>query len=241
MTIKTQFAESNGTYLFRFPYELKDAFRTIFKTAQWDPIAKAFVVKATKANLTKWEAFVEQANTIAPELDGADKAEATKAELDKLASELLFSKTRLEQRVAVLNDSSESMRKQIDLSKAAIAALGPVLESAELRARAVQEEASAAQELLLHATAPARDVFDRHEVEAVLDKMFRAASRGYPGKETLNETQAQLITCCAELNEVGYANRYLTEICDFSTNRPDKFKEAVPRAKAALLTGLRPA
>lgn len=68
-----------------FSYELKDTFRTLFKTAKWNSIQKAFVAAHTPQNLRKWEKFIQAAETANKLLAQMDNEEATGKEMEELA------------------------------------------------------------------------------------------------------------------------------------------------------------
>src|SRR3546814_3919817 len=53
----------NEQFFMSFPYELKDTFRTLFKTAKWNPAHTASLAANTPQNHKKWERFVQAADT----------------------------------------------------------------------------------------------------------------------------------------------------------------------------------
>src|SRR3546814_1075164 len=74
----------NEQFFMSFPYELKDTFRTLFKTAKWNPAHKAFVAANTPQNHKKWERFVQAADTASRLLAQKDHEEETEKELQEL-------------------------------------------------------------------------------------------------------------------------------------------------------------
>lgn len=76
----------NEQLFMSFPYELKDTFRTLFKTAKWNPAHRAFVAANTPQNHKKWERFVQAAETASQLLAQKDHEEVTAKELQELAN-----------------------------------------------------------------------------------------------------------------------------------------------------------
>src|SRR3546814_20893723 len=73
----------NEQFFMSFPYELKDTFRTLFKTAKWNPAHKAFVAANTHQNHKKWERFVQAADTANRLFAQKDHDEVTAKELQE--------------------------------------------------------------------------------------------------------------------------------------------------------------
>jgi hypothetical protein len=73
----------SGNLSIKFPFDLKDAFRSLFKTAKWNPAAKAWEVKATTANENKLKKFIDMSQSALSVLSELDNIEATEMEIAK--------------------------------------------------------------------------------------------------------------------------------------------------------------
>lgn len=80
---------SNDTTLcVSFHFELRDAFRALFKNAKWNPGTKVWEVSNTAANASKLQKFVEMSKEAADAIALSDSVEATEAELQELQEKL---------------------------------------------------------------------------------------------------------------------------------------------------------
>jgi hypothetical protein len=231
-------SEKNGTYLFRLPYIYKDLFRTIFKSAVWNSIEKAFVAKANTANKNKWQRFIEAANGLSDEMATAAEAEATAEDLQSLLTKTESMRTELQRKISECKSKTVILNAQIAQSKKLVIELSPIAESAAAAVADLFIEVNQAKEKLLAATAPARSIFVANNVEDIFTKMMRSGRRGYLGKSDLQDAQEELKTVSRQLLSVGYEHSLIDRICNHSLNRPDKFENDVPRARESLLTGL---
>ncbi|QQX85275.1 hypothetical protein JJQ59_04865 [Cupriavidus necator] len=100
--------EANNELLVSFPFDLRDAFRAIFKTASWDSSRRAYVVKNTTANKNKLEQFKTVAASAVEALAAAEEAEASAQELGRMKEALEAAKRAAEERtVAVAEAGTE--------------------------------------------------------------------------------------------------------------------------------------
>lgn len=230
--------EKNGSYFFRLPYSLKDQFRTIFKSAEWNAIERAFVAKATTANGNKWQRFVDAANELSTDMAAVADAESTAEDLKSLLDKTESMRAELQRRISECKAKEVCLIAQIAKSKKLVLELGPIAESAAAAVADILTEANEAEEELLTAAAPAMSIFAANGVEGIFDKMIRSAHRGYLGKADLNDAQGALKTVHSQLLAAGYEHNLIDIICGHSLNRPDKFYNDIPRARETLLTGL---
>lgn len=80
---------SNSETIFvKFHFELKDAFRTLFKNAVWSSSTKLWEIKNTPANTQKLQQFINGSQETADALELSDNFDATKAELQELRAKL---------------------------------------------------------------------------------------------------------------------------------------------------------
>ncbi|WP_271007079.1 hypothetical protein [Pseudomonas aeruginosa] len=81
--------EEGKTLLVSFPFDLKDAFKEIFKTAKWNPERRSWCVSNSKINHNKLEVFREKSQQALGALRALEDQEATKEELAKLEARLV--------------------------------------------------------------------------------------------------------------------------------------------------------
>jgi DNA repair exonuclease SbcCD ATPase subunit len=236
---KFSISENDGTYVFQLPFAYKDLFRTIFKSAKWNAVEKAFETKANTANRNKWQKFLEAANGLSQEMDAAADAEATVEELQSLLSKSESMRNELQQKIRDCKSKVASLSSQIEQCQLLVQELGPIAESAAAAVADILEEAKESEERHRSAAAPAMSIFDSNDVEGIFAKMMRAGQRGYLGKPDLEGAQEELIKVSKQLRSAGYRHSLIERICNHSLNRPDKFCTDVSHARATLLTGLK--
>src|SRR5690606_3859766 len=88
--------EDGKSLVISFPYDLKDAFKTIFKTAKWDSGKKRWVVSNSTVNHNKLKLFIDKSQAALAALKEIEEQEATDIELATLEYQLkeIESKTR---------------------------------------------------------------------------------------------------------------------------------------------------
>lgn len=84
--------ETGADLHLQFPFPLREAFRSVFKTARWDSSARAYVVRETIANRNKFATFRDAAASTLQALDAADDAVATDEELEQIRRALATAK-----------------------------------------------------------------------------------------------------------------------------------------------------
>lgn len=230
--------EKNGNYFLRLPYSFKDLFRTIFKSAEWNAIEKAFVAKANTANKNKWTKFVDAANGLSSDMAAAAEAESTAEELKALLDKAEAMRSELQRKIKECKAKENALRAQIAHAQELVLELSPIAESAAAAVTLALAEAREADEKLQVSAAPAMSIFAANGIEGIFDKIVRAARRGHLGKADLNDAQDALITVRRQLLAAGYEHKLIHSICGHSLNRSDKFFNDIPRARETLITGL---
>src|SRR5690606_13068670 len=146
-----------------FPYELKDTFRTLFKTAKWNPAHKAFVAANTPQNHRKWEKFVQAAETATTLLSQKDHEEATAKELQELSNAI----TRVIQNVRY--EIERTQQRKVDLqretahAKAQTVALEPYLNEANKELNLLVKEHEEAKQKRDAVIAPVLKLYEEHD------------------------------------------------------------------------------
>jgi len=130
--------EEGKSLLISFPFDLKDAFKEIFKTAKWDSDRKRWVVSNSKINHNKLDVFKEKAEPALSALKAIEEQEATDTELANLESRLaeIESKTRA---ALVAKQEYQAKIDKIAEIKAKIEQATPGLVDAQKQAAEAQE------------------------------------------------------------------------------------------------------
>src|SRR3546814_9336874 len=108
----------NEQFFMSFPYELKDTFRTLFKTAKWNPAHKAFVAANTPQNHKKWERFVQAADTASRLLAQKDHEEVTAKELQELANAVTRVANNIKHEIQRIQQRAVDLKRETAHAKA---------------------------------------------------------------------------------------------------------------------------
>lgn len=213
----------NSQLLLSFPFEAKDAFKAVFKTAKWSAADRAWVVADTTANKNKFNAFVESISALLDELQAAQSAEATAEQLAAAEAEVTKAIAAAKARTAAAQET--------------IARLAPVVEAkrAELAALSAQKEAALAEEA--DAAAAIEEILEQHDVAEALAAL-RTFTRSYT-KQTRAAAEAAQETLIAAYREVKKTTELkistLFELANISLNRADKISKEIAGVTVASL------
>lgn len=120
--------ETASDLLVAFPFELREAFREIFKTAPWDAGRRVYVVKKTTTNQNKLAQFKAAAEPLLADLAALESSEASPRELDRMREQVEACRRQLEERlsrVQAARDELAELRATIaPLEAEAASALG---------------------------------------------------------------------------------------------------------------------
>lgn len=221
---------SGDKLLLKLPYDLKDSFRSLFKTATWDSYAKAFVVANTTANKNKWKKFVEMSSAAVEALKNSEHEEAT-------LEELQATQRKIEEEIKSLNARANTARANIEALKAQAAESLPLRDKAKEVLEKLLAEDQAATEERNTALEPVIRLHDAHLVYHLLGKAEQAAKRGYSGKSVLINVQANLYEFMQDLNALGFTHPEIRRIANCNPNRTDKVLSAIEDIDDDVLAG----
>lgn len=228
-----------GKQLFMsLPYAMKDAFRTLFKTAKWSPERKAFVAASTPQNLKKWERFVEASGDISKILEQKDQEEATVRELEHLTNEMTRAREKIKHEIERAQDRTRELRKEAEEAKAQAIALRPAHDEAKEKLNKVLEENKRAKEERDAVIAPVVKLYEEHRLESMLKEFESAARCGYRGKNRLLEAFGALTRLIYDLNEIGFHVPALKKLHSASIHRPDNILDGVTLARITMYSGI---
>ncbi|MDT4850423.1 hypothetical protein FQZ97_845730 [compost metagenome] len=180
-------AREEGKSLYvSFPFELKDAFKEMFKTAKWSSDRRKWVIGNSKANLNKIEIFKQKTEQAIAVLQSLDDQEATDEELAKLEAKVAEIEA---QTLLAIKSKEESAAKleRINQLKAKIDAANPELN----KARQEAEEADAAVKQII------QGLVKKHNIDSLIGKLI------YNRKQfTLSERRKEFGGLQVELLEI---------------------------------------
>lgn len=222
-----------------FPYELKDTFRTLFKTAKWNSTQKAFVAAYTPQNLRKWEKFIQAADTANKLLAQKDNEEATVKELEELADAANKLVITLTADLEYARQRSVDVQKNTVRATAQATELQPYITEANERLKCLLEEHTQAAKKRDTIIAPVIRLYEEHDLDDILKKYFSGAVRGYAGKDTLKYAEARFRKLVRDMRRIGSTVDAFDELLYVSLNRPDKVKDLVAGAREKMHSGVR--
>ena len=197
-------------YACYFPIELKESFKSTFKSAKWDSVERCWKVgPRSKKRLDQW---VELALPAAQELAEVDVAELTEHEIAEVTRELT------ELRVQIVR--AEEKRVSYERTIVALVAAKDELAKAKARLEASKREAfekgQEARQLLanvcdLNVIAEAQHVMQSHQGKSTTQS-----------REAFKEAQRTIRRESERLLEAGFISQGLLRLTDASFNRPDR-------------------
>lgn len=198
----------------RFPIELNGSFRAQFKTARWNPAARAWEIKnhpRNDAKLQSWIKEVEESNVLET-LRLAKEIEREDLDLSRLRSEL----GQLRQQIERARDLAARLAEV----KAALAEARPALDAARREAAQAEREAERARRDVRALLEGALDLEAVREAHATMARYCRQV--GSPAKERYHAAQATICRERARLAAAGFRSRGLDALAGANFNRPDR-------------------
>ena len=229
----------NEQLFMSFPYELKDTFRTLFKTAKWNSAHKAFVAANTPQNHKKWERFVQAAETASQLLAQKDHEEVTAKELQELANAVSRLVSNIRNEIQRTQQRALDLQREMARAKAQTAELEPYLHEAAEKLGHLLEEHEKARQKRDEVIAPVLQLYEKHNVDGILKKYSAAAMQGYSGKKMLMHAEELLSELVSDMRCIGFNVDAFDTLLSVSFNRPDKMKEAASLARLNMYNGIR--
>ena len=195
----------------KFPFDLKDNFKSVFKSATWNPERRCWKVGVrSKKRLDQWVAAAQAA---AEDIEAAEAAELNQQELDRLLTDLAKMRSRIadvRKRRGDMNAADLLAAAKNDLKKA--------------QADFVAEKKALAQALEENKCTVEKYV-DIDGIYAAISKM--EANHGKIGSNyhtRFNEAQRIIDTERERLAKAGWRSKGLDGFSMLNFNRPDRDK-----------------
>ncbi|MET1256970.1 hypothetical protein [Aliikangiella maris] len=210
MTFKVEKIE-NG-YAAYFPFDLKDSFKSVFKSAKWNRYSKRWEVgPRSKKRLDQW---MDEAKELAKDIEVTEALEMTETELFNLRSELEKIKRSLAIEKGIQNKLSES-----------IWVLSEAKNELDLLSKKLNDE----KVITLQKQAQAKELLEKAcRIENILDAQRNMArlihNVGRVAREQYDE-QLEIIKKTKEnLASIGLKSKGIDVLYDMNFNRPDRDK-----------------
>lgn len=223
--------ETHNELVVQFPFDLREAFRAIFKTATWDGTRRAYVLKNTSANKNKLAAFVSAAEPLLSTIADAEQAEATVIELERMRAAVESARVLFADRAA----KAAASRRQLDELRALLAPL-------VAQAAAAADELTAVKTEREQALEPVKALCGELGVPRAILSLRYFSSRPFVTAEQkveFNERCRTLRSANMKMAEkLGITLPVLDQLADANHNRLDKLKDLFLRYDD-IYTGLR--
>lgn len=218
-TIKYEFIESENIYSVAVPYELKDSFKSVFKSAKWNSLVKEWEIgPRSKKRLENWIETVNQSEALQV-VEEHDDIEMSEKEIEQLQNTLSEVQKKIESKLAELASAKDTAEKLENTKK--------VLSEKRGELEKIREEVAAE-----NAKIEKQKNEIRGKVEAIIDmglviKCKNIMSRSmYPAdrnaKARFEEARYSLRAEREKLNKAGLDSAALARLCTANVNRPDR-------------------
>ena len=200
----------DGGFSIKFPYELKDRFRSEFPSAKWNPAEKRWEVGPRSGKrLEQWAAVMQP---LADDMAVADQVEYDQAEL------------------ARLNEQIRRVRREIEIRRGnaeKAAAVAAALAQAKQEIAALQEELARARQdeeaARLRIEAQIAGVLDVPAIEAAHKEMRQQYNRvGAVARQKWEKARAVFLGAEETLERLGLVSSGISQLAHLNFNRPDR-------------------
>lgn len=203
-------------YAISFPFELKDNFKSVFKTAKWNSFDKRWEVGVrSKSKLDQWIKAVEESN-ILESLENIDSATLEIDKYETLKKELEIIKQVIDEKCKVIKKSGEIEEK-----------LKKILVELEANRAKFNEIQAQALEAYNKKAAIKNDIIKFLEGIVDFDKVKDAQlcminAIYYGKKRDFNNAQEIISSEYKKLKSAGYISKGLRDLVIANYNRPDR-------------------
>lgn len=216
--------ESTSGLLVAFPFELREAFRAVFRTAPWDGARRAYVVKSTTGNKNKLAQFIAAAEPLLAAMTEADESEASVRELERLRDEIDVARRQIEERSA----RASTARKQLAELRVVLDPLAAQAAAAHVALKTIEDE----RQMVL---APVKALCDELGVPKAIASLRYFSTRTVMTREHKDEFDERCRSLRAANAKLGTALGImlpvLEELADANYNRLDKLRSVLARCE----------
>ena len=177
--------EEGKTLLISFPFDLKDAFKEIFKTAKWNPERRHWCVSNSKINHNKLQIFREKSQQALGALRALEDQEATEEELAKLESRLVDIESKTMAAIKSQQEFQVTLERIIEL-KAKIEHAKPELINAQ---KAADEAEAAVKRIIL-------EQLKKYNIDSLIGRLIHIRKQ-----DTLSENRKKFASIKCEILE----------------------------------------
>jgi len=225
-TSALSFTSDAGGLHVKVPFDLKDHFKTAFKTATWEGYAKTWRLNDTSVTRNKLTKYIETVITtgVLAAIENKEELDATEAEIQRWTAELNQRKALIEQQAERLGVLAVRKSK-LDAIIASFKALQPAvddgkakLDAEQAKAAAVAKDLRAKVDELLSPFPQAGALMDQARKE-----WRRLAAGKYQAKSVVEQAQAALGRIYDQVKaKTGVGLEALNKAYMCNTNRPDR-------------------
>lgn len=201
------------------PFELKDAFRSVFKTAKWSPAEKVWVISSrSEKRLNEWINRIH-ASSVLDQLSSSDQAEMNAKEIRQLENDI--------ERIKAAAASARANARASIEAAGELSKIREDLDAAKADRDAAVAEQKAAQEQLDAVRRSVNEIVETVVSIAEIEKLrkgmwFDMKRPKAVNKKWFNEKQGQLEEILEKLENAGIGCDALTDAVNVNFNRPDR-------------------
>jgi len=214
--------ESTTDLVVAFPFELREAFRAIFKTAPWDGGRRGYVVKNTTANKNKLTAFMAAAEPLLAAMADADKSEASVQDLDRMRNAIDDARRQVDERRA----QASTAREQLAKLRAVLEPLAAEAAAAHVVLKSIEAE----RQISL---APVKTLCEQLGVPKAIASLRYFSTRKVMTREHKDEFDSRCRSLRAAnkllAERLGITLPLLEELASANYNRLDKLRDLLAR------------
>ena len=200
----------DGGFSIKFPYELKDRFRSEFPSAKWNPAEKRWEVGPRSGKrLEQWAAVMQP---LADDMAVADQVEYDQAELARLSEQI----RRVRREIEIRRGNAEKA-----------AAVAAALAQAKQEIAALQEELARARRdeeaARLHIEVQIAGVLDVPAMEAAHKEMRQQYNCvGAVARQKWEKAREVFLRAEETLEKLGLVSVGISQLAHLNFNRPDR-------------------
>lgn len=219
MTTEIRIEKLSDGFAVYFPYELKDGFKALFKTAKWMPYDKCWKtgVRSLK-KLEQWKKAVEE-NNVLDLIEEKDAAELTVKEYEKLQAQLSNLKSNIASVKEKINSERDyqaliaKSKQELDENRAK---LDDVEKALAIEAEKTRQEKHALETML-------DKIIDFNKIYNAKDTLARYHKQvGATAREQFAAAQEEILEEIHKLKKAGYRSKGLLQLYYANFNRPDR-------------------